>query len=196
MQLPIRSCLFFPFGQASPVPLCRHYPCFPFFAFSTEGEKREKTYVSGESLLRCHQAISASRVRKASCFPLRAGFACSVVPPLPLLSPSGRVAQGAEIGQLKFRLFFQALSLLIFLAKKFAKLSAATRLPLACIKFSATTRLHLGGKLCRKAAVMRGSFNSDMPFAHRRPLLSLFTSSLPRPRNAIRKPFCPTFILA
>ena len=29
MQLPIRSCLFFPFGQASPVPLCRHYPCFP-----------------------------------------------------------------------------------------------------------------------------------------------------------------------
>ena len=114
MQLPIRSCLFFPFGQASPVPLCRHYPCFPlreslpncrfkaisasrvaqglllspsgrlrlfrctgitlafpFFAFSLGGEKREKTYVSGESLLRCHQASATSRVRKASCFPLR-----------------------------------------------------------------------------------------------------------------------------
>ena len=87
MQLPIRSCLFFPFGQASPVPLCRHTLAFPFFAFSTEGEKHEKTYVSGESLLRCHQASTASRVRKASCFPLRAGFACSVAPALPLLSP-------------------------------------------------------------------------------------------------------------
>ena len=36
--------------------------------------------------MRCHQASAASRVRKASCFPLRAGFACSVVPALPLLS--------------------------------------------------------------------------------------------------------------
>ncbi len=151
MQLPIRSCLFFPFGQDSPVPLCRHYPYFPFFAFSTEGEKREKTYGSGESLLRCHQASATSRVRKASCFPLweslpncrfKAISASRVAQSL-LLSPSGRVAQGAERGQFKFRPFFQALSLLIFLAKKFAKLSAATRLPLACIKFSATTRLHL-----------------------------------------------------
>ena len=152
MQLPIRSCLFFPFGQASPVPLRRHYPCFPL----------------RESLPNCRfKASSASRV-----------------------------AQGAERGQFKFRPFFQALSLLIFLAKKFAKFSAATRLPLACIKFSATTRLLLGGKLCRKAAVMRGSFNSDMPFAHRRPLLSLFTSSVLAARSAPRKPFCPTFILA
>lgn len=39
-----------------------------------------------------------------------------------LLSPSGRVAQGAERGQFKFRPFFQALSLLIFLAKKSAKI--------------------------------------------------------------------------
>ncbi len=142
-----------------------------------------------------------------------------------LLSPSGRVAQGAERGQFQFRLFFQALSLLIFLAKKFAKLSAATRLPLACIKFSATTRLHLGGKLCRKAAVMRGSFISDKPFGQRISCFSLWESlpncrsktipasrvasvcepiavrsflPLPGPaaRNAIRKPFCPTFILA
>ena len=72
--------------------------------------------------MRCHQASAVSRVRKASCFPLRAGFACSVVPALPLLSPSGRVAQGAERGQFKFLPFFQALSLLIFLAKKFAKM--------------------------------------------------------------------------
>ena len=132
MQLPIRSCLFFPFGQASPAPLYRHYPSFPFFAFSTEGEKREKPYGSGNpcriAVLRQSRQVEW---RKASCFPLRAGFACSVVPALPLLSPSGRVAQGAERGQFKFLPFFQALSLLIFLAKKFAKLSAATRLPLA-----------------------------------------------------------------
>ncbi|MFR2462311.1 MAG: hypothetical protein ACLTAN_10730, partial [Christensenellaceae bacterium] len=83
-------------------------------------------------------------------------------------SSASRVAQGAERGQFKFRPFFQALSLLIFLAKKFAKIvSRYAPSPLACIKFSATTRLHLGGKLCRKAAVMRGSFISDKPFGQR-----------------------------
>ena len=138
-QVECAKPLAFPFGQASPVPLCRHTLAFPFFRFSTEGEKREKSYVSGESLLRCHQASATSRVRKASCFPLRESLPnCR----FKAISAS-RVAQGAERGQFKFRPFFQALSLLIFLAKKFAKLSAATRLPLACIKFSATTRLHL-----------------------------------------------------
>ena len=130
---------------------------FPFFAFSSEGEKREKTYGSGNpcriAVLRQSRQVECAKPlafpfgqaspvplhRHYPCFPLRESLPnCR----FKAISAS-RVAQGAERGQFKFRPFFQALSLLIFLAKKFAKLSATSWLPLACIKFSATTRLPL-----------------------------------------------------
>lgn len=74
MQLPIRSCLFFPFGQASPAPLCRHYPCFPL-----RGEWRKAPReVSLNSALFFKPCPCSFFLRKNSqnCQPLRVFPSC------------------------------------------------------------------------------------------------------------------------
>ena len=144
MQLPIRSCLFFPFGQASPVPLCRHSPCFPL-----RGEWRKAPReVSLNSALFFKPCPCSFFLRKNSqnCQPLRVFPSCLIV----------LAHNEAKIVSLVPRL---PLACIKFCKQNFLrqKCSAASWLPLAssCLrtmrqKLSAASRLPLGGRLLAK----------------------------------------------
>ena len=151
MQLPIRSCLFFPFGQASPVPLCRHYPCFPL-----RGEWRKAPReVSLNSSLFFKPCPCSFFLRKnlQNCQPLRAF-------PLPEKNSVNFI----------FRQHSKVSPCLIVLAHNEAKIvSLVPRLPLGgrlLAKQGGEGQLHFRFKILNNSAIPFSIFPLAFPFGN------------------------------